>query len=229
LLLARPLRAAADPWRERLKREWAQLEQLNRDSDTVKAEVVETAGGVPKVIRFRFFCKGIAGTDSGGKPRYRNDHSCRATLTQQFPAAPPPLYWETEIWHPNIDHQSRDVCVQAVEWLASHTLVELCLMLFEMVQYKNYHAKSEPPYPKDAVVARWVRDVGEPNKYMDKAKRLYVDDQPFTRPLSAPAAAARPVPPPLPVAAPKIRVLTASAAPPAPSGPIRIGTNRSTT
>lgn len=216
LLLARPTRAAADPRLNRLRLEWAGLQELNRDSDTVKAEVVKEAGGAPEVYRFTFRCRSIAGVDGAQNPRFADVHTCLATITQQFPAKPPQLRWESDIWHPNIHHTGRNVCINEIEWLASHTLVDLCRMLFEMVQYRNYHAKLEPPFPLDRDVAKWVLEVGEPRGYMDLKRRKGTDDQPFTRPTGAAAAGEPAAPQPRPSG---IRLLSAPPAAPAPPPP----------
>ncbi|HEY1191093.1 MAG TPA: ubiquitin-conjugating enzyme E2 [Gemmata sp.] len=214
LLLARPTWAASDPRLHRLKLEWTGLQELNRDSDTVKAEVVKMAGGAPEVYRFTFHCRGIAGIDAARAPRFAEVHTCIATITHQFPAKPPQLRWESDIWHPNIHHQGRNVCINEIEWLASHTLVDLCRMLLEMVQYKNYHAELVPPFPLDREVAAWVLEVGEPQGHMNLKRRKGTDDKPFTRPTNA-----APVAPAVPVEAPRpaIRFLTPPpASPPAP-------------
>jgi hypothetical protein len=62
-------------------------------------------------------------------------------------------------------------------------LDDLCRQMFEMVQYKNYHAdESRPPYPLDHEVAKWVRDVAEPRGIVNKDLGIFVDNRPFVKP-----------------------------------------------
>jgi len=93
------------------------------------------------------------------------------------------LGWVTPIWHPNIQHaEPKGVCTNKPEWLGGMGLDDLCRQLFEMVQYKNYHAEMVPPFPLDQEAARWVREYAEPRGIVDKKRGLFVDDKPFTRP-----------------------------------------------
>ena len=87
----------------------------------------------------------------------------------------------TDIWHPNIDHKEpRHVCTNAVQtYFSSKPLSELVLSLAEMVQYKRYHAKLEPPFPLDLDAARWVRETGEPRGWIGPEKPL--DARPLLR------------------------------------------------
>src|SRR6202142_3172740 len=64
-------------------------------------------------------------------------------------------------------------------------LADLCQQMFEMVQYKNYHAELSPPYPLDGDAATWVRDHAEPNGIVDKKRGIFVDSLPFFKPGSA--------------------------------------------
>jgi len=220
--------APSDPRLDRFRLEWELLQQLNQESDTVLVEPIGPIRPAPLQYMARFFCRGIVGKDSSGIPKFADEHRCRITITQRYPTRPPDLYWETDIWHPNISHITRGVCVQEIEWLASHTLVDLCRMLFDMVQYKNYHAEHIPPYPLDADAARWVREVAEPRGYVNKALRNYADDQPFTRPIGAGVARVSVASPPAaPASRSGVRLLsrpisTAASPPPGGTRTIRI-------
>jgi ubiquitin-protein ligase len=220
LLLARPVMAAApyEPRLDRLKSEWEDLRQLNMESDTVKVEPVGRVDPVPLQYVVHFFCQGIVGIEPSGRPKFAGEHRCRMTITQRFPTNPPDLLWETDIWHPNIGHVNHLVCIQEIEWLAAHRIRDLCRMLFEMVQYKNYHALNVPPYPRDGEVAKWVREVGEPNNYVNKGRRIFADDKPFTRPLRHGNRAAAVTPADAP-RVPQLRVVNGPPPVAAPTGP----------
>jgi len=103
---------------------------------------------------------------------------------QEFPSEVPRLRWESPIWHPNVQHdEPKNVCVNRAEWLGGTGLEDLCRQLFDMVQYRNYHADdSRLPYPLDRDVAKWVREYAEPRGIVDKKRGISVDDRPFYRP-----------------------------------------------
>jgi hypothetical protein len=68
------------------------------------------------------------------------------------------MKWLTPIWHPNINHINKTVCIDAAWWTASRSLDRLVLMIGEMVQYKNFHDDpTKPPFPWDPEAARWCR------------------------------------------------------------------------
>src|SRR5581483_8612399 len=139
-----------------LRLEYERLMTLNAESDTVEVHPVLRPGTEPEQYQIVFKCKGISGIDSSQRPQYGVRHSVRVTCGETFPSRPPDLYWESAIWHPNIHHERKSVCVNASEWLGGMLIYDLCRQMLEMVQYKNYHAESIPPRPLDPVVAQWV-------------------------------------------------------------------------
>jgi ubiquitin-protein ligase len=171
----------------RLEKERVRLQAVNQDSDCVKVIPVDPLPGrAPERYRFTFLCQGITGIDSGRNPIYGTQHNVVVYCHEDFPADVPWLRWETPIWHPNIEHyEPKNVCVNKREWLGGMTLVDLCQQLFEMVQYKNYHAEHSPPYPLDAAAAVWVRDHAEPQGIVDKKRGIYVDNRPFYKPTAS--------------------------------------------
>lgn len=216
LLLARPTVAGAsrrpsDPRQARLKREWDLLQELNAESDCVYVEPLnELAGSEPEHFRVTFACRGIVGVDpSTQAPIYGERHQVELLCDDDFPSKPPRLRWITPIWHPNIQHdREKAVCINEAEWLGAMKIYDLCRMMFEMVQYKNYHAESNtPPYPLDGVVAAWVRNHAEPRGIVKKGER-FVDDKPFTRGDADPNRSA----PAMLAAPPHIRILSRSSA-----------------
>jgi hypothetical protein len=90
------------------------------------------------------------------------------------------------MWHPNIEHSAeRRVCINGAEWLGGMALSDLCQQMFEMVQYKNYHAEMSPPYPLDREAAAWVREVAEKRGIVDKKRGIFVDNRMFFKPAPA--------------------------------------------
>lgn len=187
LYLLRPVVAGAmpfDPRQARLQTERLRLEKLKEESDYVEVEALDALeGSEPEHYKVKFYCQGIVGIDGAKRPKFDNAHEVEIWCDEEFPADVPRLRWVTPIWHPNIQHaEPKGVCVNKSEWLGGMSLVDLCRQLFEMVQYKNYHAEHSPPYPLDQMVAQWVREYAEPNGIVDKKRSIFVDDRPFTRP-----------------------------------------------
>ena len=177
--------ASFDPRQVRLEDEKRRMDEINRDSDFVRTEPVDVLPGrAPERYRIKLMCKSIVGIDPASQePVYGNEHSVLMYCDQEFPNQVPRLRWETPIWHPNVEHaKSKNVCVQAKEWLPAMGLDHLCRQLFDMAQFKNYHAEWKQPYPLDPEVAQWVRDYAEPRGIVDKQRGIALDDRPFYRP-----------------------------------------------
>jgi len=174
-----------DPRQARLKKERLALEKLTAESDYVKAIPIERVeGSEPERYRIEFSCRGIERIDAAQNPVFSDHHEVSILCDESFPSDVPKLRWETPIWHPNIQHgEPKAVCVNKAEWLGGMGLDDLVRLMFEMVQYKNYHADAESqPFPLDLDVARWVREFAEPRGIVDKRRGIFVDDRPFTRP-----------------------------------------------
>lgn len=172
-----------NPREERLRKEWQALRHLQAESDTVRIqEVVEIPGRPPERYVVTFLCQGITGIDPVSRePRYGSEHRVEIYCDHGYPTDVPRLRWLTDIWHPNI-HRDGRVCTNAPEWLAATSLEDLCFQMFEMVQYKNYHAENSSPYPLDDAAAQWVIEFAEPRGIVDKRLGKSVDNQPFYRP-----------------------------------------------
>ena len=67
----------------------------------------------------------------------------------------PSLAWQTPIFHPNIS-SGGVVCLggYGTHWVPSLTLDEMCIMLWDMIRYRNYD--SESPYNREAAI--WVKN-----------------------------------------------------------------------
>lgn len=148
-----------DPRFLRLHADHESMQELVRRSRIIAFETVDTPPGAPPekyVVTFK--CKGIKGIDRTRMPIFTEHHQVAIHLHAAYPARAPLMRWLTDIWHPNISHtEPKHVCVNEAWWAPARGLDNLVLMLGEMVQYKNYWAKDEKPYPLDQEVAAWVR------------------------------------------------------------------------
>jgi len=214
-----------DPRQARLKTEQERLEKLNRESDYVRAKPLNALpGSEPEHYQVTFLCRGIIGIDASRNPIYGEKHEVEILCDDEFPSDVPRLQWITPIWHPNIQHEEpKGVCVNKPEWLGEMGLDDLCRLMFEMVQYKNYHAQFTRPYPLDHEVARWVIEYAEPRNIVNKARNISVDNKPFTRPtVTEKISVTIPTPP-----ASRIKLVTSATAPAAP-GKIKVVSSAST-
>lgn len=186
-----------DPRQARLRTERERLEKLNRESECVRVKPFDVLpGSEPEHYRVTFLCKGIVGIDSSREPIYGHEHVVEVHCNESFPSDVPHLRWVTPIWHPNIQHlEPKGVCVNKSEWLGGMGLDDLCRQMFEMVQYKNYHAQPTKPYPLDVDVAKWVLEHAEPRGIVNKQRNIFVDDRPFVKPTVV-ALGPAPAPPP---------------------------------
>lgn len=176
---------AFNPRQERLQEEWIRLQELNRESDHVHVEPVNVLPGAPpEQYHVTLRCRGIIGIDGNQSPVYGDQHLVEIKCDDSFPADVPLVRWLSPIWHPNVQHEgARCACLNKTEWLGGMMIYDVCRQLFEMTQYKNYHAELTPPFPYDRKVAEWVRDVAEPRGVVHKARKIYTDDRPFVRPM----------------------------------------------
>jgi ubiquitin-protein ligase len=210
--------APPDPRKTRLINDWNHLKKVNTQSDYVRIHPVASPDGVPERYIVKFFCRGIVGIDNSTlNPIYADEHEVEIYCDSGYPHEVPKLRWVTPIWHPNIEHAPpKQVCVNKKQWLAGLTLLHLCWQMFDMVQYRNYHAEHTDPYPLDPDAAKWVRDVAEPRQIVNLKRRKYVDDKPFYRPDVAPGVVPEPEQEPRPHT-PRVRFVERSDARPRPA------------
>jgi len=201
-----------DPRQARLKTERQRLEKLNKESDYVRVEPLNVLpGSEPEHYRVTFLCRGVIAIDAARNPIYGEKHQVEIFCDDEFPSDVPRLRWITPVWHPNIQHEEpKGVCVNKAEWLGGMGLDDLCRLMFEMIQYKNYHAQFTRPYPLDNEVARWVLEYAEPRNVVNKARGLSVDNKPFTRPTVTERISVGPAPSGTP---PRIKLVSPAPAP----------------
>jgi len=163
----------------RLRADHKRMQELVSQSSLIDFKTKGARKGMPpeKYI-VTYTCKGIANVDRKGKPTFSNHHQVEIYLHNQYPQRWPGMKWLSPIWHPNINHINKSVCIDAAWWTASRSLDRLVLMLGEMVQYKNYHDDPEkPPFPWDVEAARWSREYRKKNP-----NAFPVDTQELLRP-----------------------------------------------
>ena len=85
----------------------------------------------------------------------RDEHHVRIELGSAYPRLIPALSWRSPIFHPNISTNGV-VCLGGYStfWVPSLKLDELCIMLWDMIRYKNFDILS--PYNREAAI--WARD-----------------------------------------------------------------------
>jgi len=109
----------------------------------------------PTEYIFWFSTRGFAPPFSpGGPPRPIDEHEVLVELPGDFPIEAPRAWWQTDIFHPNIDFNTGWVCLGALQehYRPSLDFGELCQMLFDLAGFRNY-AVTEG-HNKDA--AKWA-------------------------------------------------------------------------
>jgi ubiquitin-protein ligase len=148
------------PRMRRLRADQMLMQELAAQSDLIEFTSQSSRNGLPPeryIVTFK--CKGIIGVEKNGKPKIGRKHQVEIYLHNQYPQRWPGMKWLTPIWHPNINHINKTVCIDAAWWTASRSLDRLVLMIGEMVQYKNFHDDpTKPPFPWDPEAARWCRE-----------------------------------------------------------------------
>lgn len=147
------------PRMRRLRADLLLMNELAAQSDMIEFTSISAKRGLPPeryIVTYK--CRGIVGVDKNGKPKIGCNHQVEIYLHNQYPQRWPGMKWLTQIWHPNINHINKTVCIDAAWWTASRSLDRLVLMIGEMVQYKNFHDDpTKPPFPWDPEAARWSR------------------------------------------------------------------------
>lgn len=180
-------RKTKDPRQKRLEMEFQLVSEMCSNSDIISFETVDKREGLPpEKYKFIYNLKSIVGIEENGEPIFGDQHVVKITLPPSYPmTSSPKCYVETDIWHPNIRSKGEykgHVCINAQVLGYWHTLDMLVQQIGEMLQYKNYHALQIQPYPEDAIVAKWVREYGEPNNIISKESKIYTDGRPLLKP-----------------------------------------------
>jgi hypothetical protein len=142
------------PRDRRLNADHQAVEQLRADSTIFTF----SAGGTPpQSYRFRFRGLGLK-LNPLGRVVLADEHEVVVELGAAYPRLVPGLAWQTPIFHPNISHNGV-VCLGGfgTHWVPSLTLSEMCIMLWDMIRFKNFDTES--PYNREA--ALWAKQQTE--------------------------------------------------------------------
>ncbi len=136
------------------------------------------SGDPSSTYLFRYNGRGLA-MDQNGHLQEQWVHEVRVNLGANYPRVMPELHWLTPIFHPNISANGL-VCLggYSTHWVPSLRLDDLCLMLWDMIRYRNFDIGS----PYNRVAAEWA-----------KTQRHFIlplDPRPLRTPVNSPAGTA---------------------------------------
>lgn len=177
----------------RLEADFLAINKLAAESSIFE---FHAAGSLPETYRFVFHGPGTWKTDRN-TVAIRQSHEIMVELGAAYPRMMPALNWQTPFFHPNVS-SSGVVCLggYGTNWVPSLRIDELCVMLWDMIRYKNYDVMS--PYNREA--ALWARE--------QKDFALPLDPRPLRDRVSSPkretsSSARTQVKPPVVVRVPK--------------------------
>ena len=172
----------------RLLHEWKAMDEQLDGRDDIRYSVLKyNADGLPVSYRIDYRLTGICGVeqeeqldnpDIPNPPRVADAFVLQITIPPGYPCvdAVPSYHFLTtgpdgrdipHPWHPNIRYYGAfagRVCLNQPDTYAD--IVWAVKRIAGYLTYERYHAKSQPPYPEDLTVARWVIEQGEPNGWI---------------------------------------------------------------
>ncbi|MDG2471212.1 MAG: ubiquitin-conjugating enzyme E2 [Pirellulaceae bacterium] len=168
------------PRERRLHSDFRAIDELANESSIFDFKS-EKSGLDPERYTFCFHGKGLAKSPDG-EIFVSEIHEVNVTLTSAYPRMIPELAWQTPIFHPNIS-AGGVVCLggYGTHWVPSLRLNELCIMLWDMIRYRNFDIES--PYNREAAI--WAKNQ---NNF-----RLPVDGRPLRNRMSTPEVLTSPV------------------------------------
>jgi hypothetical protein len=120
-------------------------------------QVSYNAVHAPTEYLFRIHAPGWGPPPGGGtgNPSPVDEHEVLLLMPADFPVKAPEAYWQSPVFHPNIDLKTGKVCLGVLEtgWRPAMDFAELCQMLVEIAGYQNYSL--ENGYNTDAL--KWAR------------------------------------------------------------------------
>lgn len=167
---------------ERLIKEFDAISELCQKTSKIAFEVgYKNKRGIPEEYRVYYRnIKSIIGINPDDSPIYDINHIAQLTFPKSFPGTShPEIKMISDIWHPNIKSKNPSkgrVCLNTKQLSKFSTCADLIYLCGELLQYKNYWAIWEPPYPEDETVAKWVIDYAEPHGIVNRVENIVVDD-----------------------------------------------------
>lgn len=139
------------PRTRRLRSDFRAMERLRADSSILDFDFKNDP---PNRYRVVFRGAGFFRQEHSTDVLVRDLHEVKIDLNAAYPRMIPDLSWKTPIFHPNIS-ASGVVCLggYSTHWAPSLTLDELCVMLWDMIRYKNFDVES--PYNREAAI--WAK------------------------------------------------------------------------
>jgi ubiquitin-protein ligase len=170
------------PRDRRLNADFQAVQQLQADSSIFS---FSANGSLPQSYRFYFKGRGLK-LSSQGRVVLAEHHEVVVELGAAYPRLVPGLAWQTPIFHPNISHNGV-VCLGGfgTHWVPSLTLSEMCIMLWDMIRYKNFDTES--PYNREA--ASWAKQQTEVQFPLDRRSlrdRIAIEQHPQSPSRSSP-------------------------------------------
>ncbi|RMG23320.1 MAG: hypothetical protein D6730_14680 [Bacteroidetes bacterium] len=171
-----------NPRDKRLATEHINVAEICAKSKKLSYEVIGEWGPrkPPEAYRITYHVKSIIGIDQNQQPQYGDRHVVEIRLPQGYPmTATARCRMLTDIWHPNIKSKGQfkgRICSNSKSFGKLYQLDDLILRIGEIIQYKNYHAVNTAPFPEDEEVARWVREVAEPQGWVNRGPGGAVDE-----------------------------------------------------
>jgi hypothetical protein len=114
-------------------------------------QVSANAHQAPTDYLLKFSAPGFAPPpEPSGQPQPIDNHEVYLALPGAFPMQAPQAFWQTPIFHPNIEPKSGFVCLGALgdRYLPGLDFGELCQLLVDIASYQNYAV--EDGYNKEA-------------------------------------------------------------------------------
>jgi hypothetical protein len=96
---------------------------------------------VPTDYLLRFYAPGFAPpVELGGEPQLIDEHEVYLALPGAFPMQAPEVFWQTPIFHPNVDPRSGSVCLGDLgdRYRPGLDFGKLCQLLIDIASYQNY-------------------------------------------------------------------------------------------
>jgi len=164
----------------RLFKEWDLLEKKYGNDSRVAAIIVKKQNAkskLPEKYEIVFNIKSIVGVKPKNEkgmeePVFGNKHKLTIELPENYPSADglPKFMFVTDVWHPNIrffgDFKGR-VCLTFPDCSLTTPLTEYVDRIVDYLTYDDYFAEDRYPFPEDIIVAEWVREQAEPNKWLN--------------------------------------------------------------
>jgi hypothetical protein len=107
-------------------------------------EVLANATVAPTEYLFRFQENGWAPPPGKGEsPIPVNEHEVLLVLPADFPVLAPVAFWQTLIFHPNVDAKTGKVCLGVLEdrYRPGLDFGELCQLLVDIAGYRNFETR----------------------------------------------------------------------------------------